>query len=57
MKKRYTVEVTAQLGNGEKVDAYTTTSANSPSEAMEKVNQSSASIVAKKAVDRDESRS
>ena len=52
MKKRYTVEVTAQLGNGEKVVAYTVQSAQSAEEAMSAVNESSTDVVAKKAVER-----
>ncbi|AFY40638.1 hypothetical protein Lepto7376_4540 [[Leptolyngbya] sp. PCC 7376] len=54
MEKRYTVEFTAQLSNGEKVVAYTTTSANSPSEFMEGINQSNTNMVAKKAVEKND---
>ena len=50
--KTYCVEVTAQLPNGEKVTAYTTQAASSPSEAMEKINESNESIVAKKAIEK-----
>ena len=54
MKKRYTAEVTAQLGNGEKVTAYQPVEAESAEAAAEQINASNPSIVVKKIVERSD---
>ena len=47
MKKRYTVELTAQLKNGEKVTAYTTVEAENEESATKKLTETDPNIVVK----------